>query len=757
MSGAEFKGEIKPSYTDSTPYWPEEKRPPKDAPNVLYVLFDDTGFAQLGCYGSLVPTPNIDAIAADGLRYNNFHVCALCSPTRASLLTGYNNHTVGYGYLSTADLGFPALSGKIDRKYGFISEALQASGYSTFAIGKWHLCNEFVMSGAGPFDQWPLARGFDKFYGFLNGATNQFYPELVQDNTLIDPPKTPEQGYHLSADLVDRAIKNISTEKSVYPDKPFFCYLAFGAMHGPHQAPKEYIEKFKGAFDEGYEVYRQKVFERQKKLGIIPADTVLTEPDDMVKPWDSLNAWEKKVFARYMEAFAGYLNYTDEQLGRLLNYLKEIGQYDNTLIVLLSDNGAAAGGAPYGMLNEQYHLLSSRRPDIVNEEQFEKIGTPDSYSLYPVEWAWAGNTPLKMYKTWVHAGGIKVPCMLSYPKKIKDKGGVRDQYHYVTDLYTTVLDICGIEQPDYIKGVRQEPRPGVSMTYTFDEAHAARRRHVQYSEMVGNRAIWCDGWKAVANHVDAPSFDEDTWELYNIDVDFSESKNLAEKYPEKLKELIALWWHEAGTYGVLPMLESHFRQRDGFKFNKMLRFAPSESKTRYTYYPKTDINLQIPRLADKSFTITAKAEYRRGDEGVLFSCGFNVGGYVFYIEDGKLQFHLNYLCERALDVSSDVKITDGTHIFTFDFVNTQPGKGLGRVLIDGQPAGKAVAFFDSSFAVKSSLGVGRYSSSAIKSSHRARPNYFAYSGQLGIVEINLERPVDDMDMMLALAKELETE
>ena len=271
----------------------------------------------------------------------------------------------------------------------------------------------------------------------------------------------------------------------MYPDKPFFCYLAFGAMHGPHQAPKEYIEKFKGFFDEGYEVYRQKVFKRQKELGIIPADTVLTEPDDMVKPWDSLNAWEKKVFARYMEAFAGYLNYTDEQLGRLLDYLKEIGQYDNTLIVLLSDNGAAAGGAPYGMLNEQYHLLSSRRPDIVNEEQFEKIGTPESYSLYPVEWAWAGNTPLKMYKTWVHAGGIKVPCMMSYPKKIKDKGGVRNQYHYVTDLYTTVLDVCGIEQPEYINGARQEPRPGISMTYTFDEAQAARRRHVQYSEMVG--------------------------------------------------------------------------------------------------------------------------------------------------------------------------------------------------------------------------------------------------------------------------------
>lgn len=757
MSDEGFKGEIKTSYKDSTPWWPEEKHPPKDAPNILYVLFDDTGFAQLGCYGSLVPTPNIDSIAADGLRYNNFNVCALCSPTRASLLTGYNNHTVGYGYLSAKNLGFPSLTGKIGNKYGFISETLQANGYSTFALGKWHLCNENVMSGAGPFDQWPLARGFDKYYGFLNGATNQFYPELIQDNTMIDPPKTPEEGYHLSADLVDQAIKQISTEKSVYPDRPFFCYLAYGAMHGPHQAPQEYIDKFKGAFDEGYEVYRKKVFERQKELGIIPADTVLTEPDDMVKPWDSLNDWEKKVFVRYMEAFAGYLNYTDEQLGRLLNHLKEIGQYDNTLIVLLSDNGAAAGGGPYGMLNEQYHLLSSRRPDIVNEEEYKKIGTPECYCLYPPEWAWAGNAPLKLYKTWVHAGGIRVPCMISYPNKIKDKGGVRNQYHYVTDLYTTVLDICGIEQPEYIKGYRQELRPGVSMTYTFDDAQAARQRHVQYSEMLGNRAIWCDGWKAVANHVDSPSFDEDKWELYYTDEDFSESNNLADKHPEKLRELIDLWWHEAGKYGVLPMLESHFRQRDGFKFNKMVRFAPSEYKTHYTYYSGMDINPPIPHLSNKSFTLSVKAGYQSGDEGVLFACGFNVGGYVLYIEDGMLHFYFNYLCERTLDLSSGVKITEGTHSFAFDFVCTQPGKGIGRVLIDGQAVGEAVAFFDSSFAVKSGLGVGRYSSSAIKSSHRFKPEFYAYSGRIDRADIELERAVDDMDLMLSLEKELEYE
>ena len=343
-----FRGVIKTSYMDSTPWWPEKKKPPEGAPNVVYVVLDDTGYSQLGCYGSGVPTPNIDSIAGEGIRFNNFHACALCSPTRASLLTGCDNRTVGMGYLSAWDLGYPSLKGNIDAKYGFISEALQQSGYATFCVGKWHLINNTEMGGAGPFNHWPLAKGFDKFYGFLGGATNQFYPELCQDNSIIDPPKAPEDGYHLSADLIDHAIKYISTEKATYPNKPFFCYLALGAMHSPHQAPREYIDKFSGAFDEGYDVYRQKVFERQKEMGLIPEGTELPPADKYVKPWDSLSDWEKKVYARYMEAFAGFLYYTDEQLGRLLDYLRKIGQYENTMIVLISDNGASADGGPNG-------------------------------------------------------------------------------------------------------------------------------------------------------------------------------------------------------------------------------------------------------------------------------------------------------------------------------------------------------------------------------------------------------------------------
>ena len=678
----------------------------------------------------------------------------MCSPTRASLLTGCNNHTVGLGYLSNYNLGFPAVSGVIDPKYGYISETLLENGYSTFAVGKWHLCNQTSMSGAGPYDQWPLGRGFEKYYGFLNASTSQFHPTLIQDNTVVDPPKSPGEDYHLSADLVDHAVKYVGTQKSVAPEKPFFCYLAFGAMHGPHHAPKEYMEKFKGVFDDGYDVYREKVYKRQLELGLIPEGTVLTDRNEMAKPWDSLTSWEKKVYARFMEAFAGYLNYTDAQVGRFLDYLKKIGQYDNTLIVLVTDNGASAEGGPNGSVSELYHLLSMHWPDLADEEGYEKIGTADAQNNYPPGWAWAGNTPLKWYKSWVHAGGVKVPFIISYPDLIKDKGGIRSQYHHVIDVNTTVLDICGIKQPKVLNGVRQENKPGISMRYCFDEADVPRQRHVQYYEMLGNRGIWCDGWKAVANHVESPGFEDDVWELYHTDEDFSESTDLAEKYPEKLKELINLWWHEAGTYGVLPMLESHFRKRDNFDFNLMLRFAPFEYKSHIVYYPEMDINGPAPRVNNKSFTITACASYKTGDEGVLISAGVNVGGYVLYIEDGRLKFHFNYLDEIFYQIESDITITDGDHTFIFDFVNTQPYKGIGRVAVDGQYADGVPIGVYPLFPVAGGVGIGRYSNSPVQHKHKAK-GYFEYTGVIDRVEYDLERPTDDMDMMLELEREFE--
>ncbi len=753
----EFKGVIKTSILDSTPWWPEKQHAPEGAPNILYVLLDDTGYSQLSCYGSPIPTPNMDALAQDGLRYTDFNTCALCSPTRSCLMTGYDNHTTGYSFISSVDMGYPNLSGTIDKKYGFLPEVLRENGYATYCVGKWHLCKESEMTSAGPYNNWPLGRGFDRYYGFMNGATNQFYPELVQDNTMIDPPAHPDEGYHLSADLIDQAIKYVGTEKSVYPDKPFFCYLALGAMHAPHHAPAEYMEKFKGQFDEGYEVYRERVFARQKEMGLLPDNAELTGTNKWARPWDTLSDWEKKVFARYMEAFAGFLNYTDEQLGRLVDFLKQIGEYDNTMIVLLSDNGAAPCGGEYGSLSEHYSINLDKDAPLVNEEEYNRIGTPESYNLYPPGWAWAGNTPLKLYKHWIHNGGVKVPCIVTYPNRIKDKGGYRRQFHYITDLFPTVLDACGIEMPEYVNGLKQEPRPGVSMEYTFEDANAPTHKEMQFFEVEGNRGIWKDGWKAVADHVDSPSFDDDVWELYHVSEDFCEAHDLSQTYPEKLEELKALWWQEAEKIGAFPMLEGIMTSRDGFKFGMQIKLPPQPPTQHFTYYPDMEINAPVPRLKNKSFRINAKVDYRAGDEGVLFSCGFNIGGYVFYVEDGKLKFYYNFVDTEYMDVISNVSLPEGKHEleFAFDFVETNVGYGY--LLIDGEQVSEKVLFCDTGFAIKSCIGTGRYASSAVNVAHRARRDHYAYTGKYERIDMYISTPETLRDRVDAIAHHKEIE
>jgi arylsulfatase A-like enzyme len=744
----EFQGVIKTSYSDSTPWWREEDKAPNGAPNILYIVLDDTGYSQIGCYGSPIDTPYIDSIAADGLRYRDFHVNAMCSPTRASLLTGCNNHTVGVGYLTNNDLGFPPLSGNVDPKYGYISETLIENGYSTFAIGKWHLCNQKHMNGAGPFNQWPLGRGFEKYYGFLGAATSQYYPDLVCDNHFVDPPRSPEEGYHLSSDLVDKAIEYIGDQKSCYPEKPFFCYLSFGAMHAPHHAPKAYIDRYKGKFDEGWDVYRQKVFAKQKEMGLIPENTELTGHNYLASSWDSLTEKQKKAFVRFMEVFAGFLSYTDEQIGRLLEFLKKIGQYENTLIVLLSDNGASGEGGPEGCFSEYTHLRSMRWAGLVSDEELELLGSPEACNHYPRGWGWAGNTPLKMYKTWVHAGGVKVPLIISYPNRIKDKGGIRPQYHHTIDINKTVLEICGIVQSETIKGVKQAEKPGISMVYTFDNPSAPRQRHVQYYEMLGNRGIWSDGWKAVADHVISDSFEEDKWELYHTDEDFSEAYDLADTYPEKLNELKDLWWHEAGKYGVLPMLESYYKEKNGFDFNKSLKFAPSEYRSRYMFYPQMSPNSLSPRLANKSFVMSVYVSHKKGCDGTLIASGDIMGGYTLYIKNNKLTFDFSHLAEKHFHCQSDVEVPDGNITLGFEFVSTRPDQGVGRLLINGTPSGsvniKAYPLFSGG-----KFAIGRYALSPITGEMKST-NFFCYTGIIDHVEIDMERPTDDMDLMLEI-------
>jgi len=750
----EFHGEIKTSYMDSTPWWRQERKAPDGTPNVLFIILDDLGYSQLGCYGSPIETPCIDSIAADGLRYNNFHVNAMCSPTRASLLTGCNSHSVGMGYLANFDLGFPSLTGDIHPKYGYLSETLIENGYSTFAVGKWHLCNQKDMNGAGPFDQWPLGRGFEKFYGFLNAATSQYYPSLVCDNHFIDPPKSPEEGYHISADLVDRAIEYIGDQKSCYSEKPFFCYLSFGAMHAPHHAPREYIDRYRGKFDEGWDIYRERVFARQKELGIIPDNAVLTGHDYLTPPWNSLTEKQKKVFARFMEVFAGFLTYTDEQIGRLINYLKKIKQYDNTLIILLSDNGASAEGGPEGCFNEAYHLSSMKWANIVSDEELELLGSPQAHNHYPRGWAWAGNTPLKMYKTWVYAGGVKVPLIITYPDRIKDKGGIRSQYHHIVDIYQTVLDVCGIEQPESIKRVKQAEKHGVSMKYTFDNPQAPRQRHIQYYEMLGNRGIWADGWKAVADHVISDSFEKDKWELYNNDEDFSEAHDLSDVYPEKLRELIDLWWHEAGKYKVLPLAESHLKQMDGFNSKKMYRYAPAKPRTHYVYYPEF-VTGPGPRLTQASYTAKAYVTYKSGDEGVLYAAGDITGGYALYVQDRRLKFHYNWLSYKHFHIDSDVELPEGEVILGFDFTLNRPNAGVGRLLINGKASG-TISIESESLFTGSPFSIGKFPFVSITGDMKEKKQY-VYTNHIDRVEFDIERRSDDLVRKIELEQALKNE
>jgi arylsulfatase len=732
---------------DSTPWWPEPVKAPDGSPNVIYILIDDMGYADLGCYGSRIRTPNIDALAKEGIRYNNFHVNAMCSPTRASLLSGCNHHAAGMGHICGDDMGFPGYRAAVDKKCGLISETLVENGYMTFALGKWHLVSTRECSGAGPFDNWPLGRGFNRFYGFLGACTNQFYPDLVCGNEYIQQPKMPSDGYHLSEDLADRVITYMGDLKSNDPNKPFFCYLSFGALHSPHQTPTEFIDLYKGVFDDGWDAYREEILKKQKELGIVPENTELCGDDRFSMRWDSFSEAQKRIFARYMESYAGFLTHTDAQIGRVLNYLKKIGQYENTLIVFMADNGASAEGTPYGSKNTVYHYATEQFPPCIDEDEIPKIGTEDACSHYPQCWAHASNTPFKLYKSWNHNGGIKVPLIISYPRKIKDKGAVRRQYHHVVDINATVMEVLGIKQPPEIKGVPQIPKHGISMTYTFDNPDEVSRRHVQYYEMAGNRGIWADGWKAVADHSANPEFDFslDVWELYNTNEDFSECHDLADKYPDKLRQMIELWWHEAGKYGVLPMIESHLKNRPGFNSKAMYRYAPQPGITRRTVYPELMGGFS-GRIMTGSFTITAYAGYKKGDEGVLFGSGDNMGGYALYIQDDRLKFHYNWLGYKSFSVSTNIELEEcNAAAFALDFVKTREGEGICSLLINGVQS--AMVFIQATplfITNGGSFAVGKFPRISVTGDMKEKGRFY-YTNTVDRVEFDYERAVDDLD------------
>ena len=569
--GQKFPGVAGRTADESSPAWLVPKRAAKDTPNVLFIVLDDTGFGQLGCFGSPIETPNLDAIAANGLRYNNMHTTALCSPSRSCIITGRNHHSNNMACVTEFATGFPGYDGNVPFENGFLSEILLGEGFNTYMVGKWHLIPSSQESGAGPYDRWPLGRGFERFYGFLGGDTSQWHPDLVYDNHQVDPPATPEQGYHLTPDLVDKAVGFVADAKQVDPDKPFYLHFCPGATHAPHHVPKEWADKYAGKFDDGWDAYRERTFARQKELGIVPADCELSRHDPDVPDWDSLSDDQRRLYAREMEVFAGFLSHTDHHIGRLIEFLRTIDQLDNTLIMVVSDNGASAEGGVTGTTNEARFF--NNVPGSVDDDLtvIDELGGPKHFNHYPWGWTFAGNTPFRRWKRETYRGGSSDPFLMQWPARIKSGGEIRTQYAHVIDMVPTVLDLLGFESPATIKGVPQSPIQGVSFAHTIDDAAAETNHHTQYFEMIGHRSIYHDGWRAVCPWP-GPSFEEasvafgapisaDTlsqldatgWELYHVDEDFAETKNVAADHRDRLIGLIGTWYAEAGKYNVLPV------------------------------------------------------------------------------------------------------------------------------------------------------------------------------------------------------------
>ena len=727
-------GHIGRTHAESTPWWPTPPHPGEDAPDVVIILLDDTGFAHLGCYGSELHTPNIDRLADGGLRYTNFHVTPLCSPTRAALLTGRNHHTVGMRAISNFDSGYPHMRGHISNAAATVAEVLRDEGYATFGVGKWHLCPMEQASAAGPFDQWPCQRGFDRFYGFLEGETDQFHPELIYDNHAVDPPGGPEDGYHLSEDLVDRALGFLHDSVSIRPDRPCLTYLSFGAMHAPHQAPPEYLEKYRGRFDDGWDVARRRWFDRQVEMGLFPDSTDLAPRNPGVEAWDSMPENDRRLAARLQEAFAAFLDHTDAQIGRFLDGLEQLGRLDNTIVMLLSDNGASQEGGPFGVLHEMkfFNFLIEEPDEAV--ARIDDIGGPHSHANYPWGWAQAGNTPFRWYKQNTHEGGVHVPLIVHWPARISSGGELRDQFHHVDDLVPTLYDLLAITPPETYRGVEQLPVSGTSMAYTFDAPAAPSTKAVQYFEMMGHRGIYVDGWKAVTRHQSGTSFDDDRWELYHLASDRSECNDLAEHEPERLAGLVEQWWVEAEAHGVLP-LDDRTIELLGARFRER---SPHRPDRHYTYRPPmTPLPAQAaPALGGRSWDMTATVDRPAGAGGVLYATGTENSGFALFVDDERLVFDYNCFGDHHV-VRSDRPVPTGTSVIGVRLRRQDVG-GTATLVIDGDAAGSVELPFV--MRVISSIGpsVGFDHGSQVSPSYTG-PSPFR--GELHRVDIQLvQRP-----------------
>jgi arylsulfatase len=737
-SAHDFDGVIGRTVAESTPSWQSPKRPSAGAPNVVVVLIDDLGFSHFGCFGSTLATPRIDELASRGVRYTNFHVTPLCSPTRAALLTGRNHHEVGMRSISNFNTGFPNMRGEVSTGAATMAEVLSSEGYATFAVGKWHLCAMENASAAGPFEQWPCQRGFDRYYGFLDGETDQFSPDLTADNHRVEPPARPEDGYHLSEDLVDKAVAMVHDTTSIRPDRPFFLYLAFGATHAPHQAPAPYVEKYRGKFDAGWDVARDTWFARQLELGLLPQGTTLAPRNPGVEPWDSLPENHRLLAARLQEAYAGFLEHTDAQIGRLVDELAAIDQLDNTVLMILSDNGASQEGGPFGVLHEMkfFNFILETPDEAV--ARLDDIGGPRSHTNYPWGWAQAGNTPFKWYKQNTHEGGVHVPLVVHWPRGIKasSRGTLRDQFHHVNDLAPTIYEIVGVTAPTTYRGVPQMPVTGTSMRYTLDDAAAPPRKAVQYFEMMGHRALYLDGWKAVTRHTPGVAFDDDTWELYHVTVDCSECHDLASAEPERLAAMVERWWTEAEDHDVLPLDD---RTIELFA----ARFADGtvhRADRRYRYWPPVSpLPAQAgPSIGGRSWDLDATVDRPSGAEGVLFATGTENSGVSFFVLDGRLVFDYNFFGDHHV-VASATPVPVGRCVLSVRFRRTGTG-GTATVVIDGEPCGEVE--IPTVMRVISSVGasIGFDHGSAVSERYEAP---FAFQGTLARLDVQLVSPRPD--------------
>jgi arylsulfatase A-like enzyme len=701
--GKDFNGRVELDIRDSVPDWTPfvADKAPEGAPNVLIILYDDTGLAAWSPFGGRIEMPTMDRLAANGLTYSQWHTTALCGPTRSCLLTGRNHHENGFATIAESATGFPSNNTHIPMENAFQAEVLRQAGWATYWVGKNHNVpvDEFDMGSSKR--NWPLARGFDRFYGFIGGETNQWYPSLAEDNRYIDQPYMPEDGYHLSEDLTDRALEMIRTGKQSQPDKPWYMHFCPGANHAPHQAPQEFIDKYKGKFDDGYEAYREWVLPRMIERGILPEGTQLTEmnpmseetasPGDAVRPWDSLSDEEKRLFSRMAEVYAGFSEHADSQVGRIIDYLEESGQLDNTIIFYAADNGASGEGGPDGMVNENMFFNAWPTSIEDNLAMIDRLGTPDTYNHYPTGWAMAFSTPFRMFKRYSYQGGVCDPLVIHWPKGIEARGEVRGQYHHVTDIVPTIYECCGVEMPNTVLGYEQTPLPGVSMRYSFGNAGAPTAKETQYYEMLGTRGIWHKGWKAVAEHAPMPSnkgnFDKDRWQLFHTDEDRSEAVDLADEHPDKVKELVDLWFSEAERYNVLPLNDLAILDYIKYEFQAA---APNDGT--YTYFPGT---AEVPeRVAAAvhgvSFKILAEVDIESdGVQGVILAQGSRFGGHALFVKDGKLHYVNNFLGLKPEQHLESGPLDAGGHVLGLEFAKEKNGEhgesiGTGKLYVNDE-------------------------------------------------------------------------